>query len=86
VFVNVLQEMKERYDFIIIDSSPLSYAETSVLASKVDGVVLVLEAEKTSWETAQSAHQKLKSSNVDLMGVILNKKKYHIPESIFRLL
>lgn len=86
MFVKVLQEMKERYDFVIIDSSPLSCAETSVLASKVDGVVLVLEAEKTSWETAQSAHKKLKSSNVDLMGVILNRKKYHIPESIFRLL
>lgn len=85
-FVNVLQEMKEGYDFLIFDSAPLSCAETETLASRVDGLVLVLEAEKTSWEAAQSAHKKLKSANVGLKGVILNKKRYYIPESIFRLL
>ena len=40
--------LQSQFDFIIIDGPPVnSYADASVLASKVDGVILVVEADRT---------------------------------------
>ncbi|MBI4698539.1 MAG: CpsD/CapB family tyrosine-protein kinase [Nitrospirae bacterium] len=45
-FLDVLNELKKRFDFIIFDSSPvISYTETAILSGKVDGLIMVLEAE-----------------------------------------
>jgi len=46
----------------------------------------VVECEKTKWEVVQLAQGKLKQAGVQHIGVVLNKRKYYLPSSVYRLL
>lgn len=86
-FLKTVSKLKERYGFIIFDSSPvLRYPDACVMGARLDGLTLVLEAEKTNKEAAKLAQKILSSSNVRQLGAVLNKKRYFIPEKIYRLL
>jgi len=86
-FELVLQHLKDTFDVIIFDSSPASRSpETTVLASRMNGLIMVLEAESTRWEVARAARDSLAGTGANIVGAILNKKRYVIPEIIYRLL
>jgi capsular exopolysaccharide synthesis family protein len=85
-FARLLAELRSLFDLIIFDSSPLiRYPETNVLASQLDGLTIVLQAESTKWEVAQAAKDGLERAGVNILGAILNKKQFFIPEKIYRL-
>ena len=86
-FSKTLETLKEKFTHIIFDSGPvLTCPETSALARKTDGIIMVVESEVTKAEVLYSAKHYLKNSKVNILGAILNKKKYYIPESIYRRL
>jgi protein-tyrosine kinase len=86
-FKKVLDQLHQQFDLIIFDSGPfVETPESVVLASATDGLILVLQAEKSRWEVALSVQKDLESAGVSLLGTILNKKPRVIPESIYRLL
>jgi len=70
----LLKEMKERYPerFIIFDSSPvLTSADPLVLANLVDGILLVVEAEKTKKEDILRVLEMM--HNKPIIGTVFNK-------------
>ena len=72
----LIEEMKERYPdrFIIFDtSSLLSCADALVLSRYVDGVLLVVESEKTTKKDLERALGLLKESR--FLGMVFNKAK-----------
>jgi len=72
----LIKEMKERYDdrFIIFDSPPLlTNADTLVLSRYVDGILMVVEAEKTKKDDIKQAIELLKERPI--IGTIFNKTK-----------
>lgn len=72
----LVQEMKERYSdrFIIFDSSPiLTSADPLVLSRFVDGILMVVEAEKTNKEDLQRAIELLRDKPI--IGTVFNKVK-----------
>jgi capsular exopolysaccharide synthesis family protein len=78
---------RQQFDIIIVDSPALQIGpETSVLARKLDGFIMVIEAEKTRWEVSAYHKQQLTDAGVRFTGAILNKKKMFIPRLIYRLL
>jgi protein-tyrosine kinase len=82
-----IEEMKAQADWIFFDSGPIHSSNASVvLAGKVDGVVLVVEAEKTRWEVAQNAQQRIESANGKILGAILNKRRFYIPAWLYKSL
>lgn len=86
-FANLLATLRELYDLVLFDSSPvIQYPETPILASGTDGVILVLESEGTRWEVASAAKHNLETAHVPVLGAILNKREYYIPPSIYSLL
>jgi len=86
-FENCLEEFKKRFQFIIFDSAPiLPYSDSLHLSSKVDVIILVIEAEKTRWEVVQGGIQKLENVGGKVFGTILNKKRYHIPNFVYKRL
>jgi capsular exopolysaccharide synthesis family protein len=86
-FFSVMEQFRERYDVIIVDSPPLmDNQEAALLASATDGLVMVLQADKTRWEVALSAVKDLEGAGVPVLGAILNKKQLLIPEPLYRLL
>jgi len=86
-FCEFLKTMRERFDYVILDAPPVRrFPECRVVCAKVDGVVLVLEAGKTRRQVALRAKKQLEEAGGKLLGQVLNKKKYYIPEWIYKRL
>jgi len=82
-----LENVREEFDYVILDSAPLpSFAEARVLCEKVDGVVLVVESGKIRRQVALRVKKELEDAGAQILGVVLNKRKYHIPEWLYKRL
>lgn len=83
----VLARLKEKFRFILIVSdSVYSNSNAVEISPLVDGVVLVLEAEKTRWEVAGAARRRLEQSGGTVVGCIFNNRKYYTPGWIYNKL
>jgi len=69
----VLTDLKAHHDLIIVDSPPLIIADAYNLASRVDGVVIVLEPGQTTNEQARALKEQLSRSNAKILGFVFNK-------------
>ena len=88
-FAKFIQSVTKLFDFVILDSSPVGqYYDSIVLASHVDAVILVVQAEKTQYRELSRAKQILQDAHAPILGVVMNRRRFHIPtfvfESIFR--
>lgn len=83
-FVQRLASLKEKFDYVIWDGSAVfSSSDASIVASLFDGVVLVVECERTRWEVVQDAKERLTKAGGKLLGVALNRRRYYIPKAIY---
>jgi capsular exopolysaccharide synthesis family protein len=86
-FATFLQKMRDSYDYVIIDSPPVtSFADAQIIGPRVDGVILILEAGKTRRQVALKAKTEIEAAGGKLLGVVLNKRKYYIPKWIYKRL
>jgi capsular exopolysaccharide synthesis family protein len=69
----VLSTLEEAADMVIIDGPPLIVADSLVMASKVDGVLLIVRPGHTRYSLAQAAAEQIKMSGARLVGVVLNR-------------
>lgn len=80
-------EMRAEFDFVIVDAPPLiPYSDAIALGKLSDGVILVLEAESTRRDAAIAAVEHLRSAQIEILGAVLNKRTFPIPERIYRRL
>lgn len=83
----LIAQMKAGADWVLFDSSPINlYSESVALASKMDGIIMVVQAEKTRWEAAQAAKKQIEDSRGNVLGVILNRRKMYIPGWAYRFI
>jgi protein-tyrosine kinase len=72
----LVSEIKNRYDdrYIIFDTPPiLGWADTIAFAPLVDGIVIVVEAGRTSIEDIKKAYEMIPSEK--FLGFVLNRQK-----------
>jgi capsular exopolysaccharide synthesis family protein len=70
----VIQELSRECDLLLLDAPPvIAVTDACVLASKVDGVVLVISCGMDRPEMAQQAKELLLKANAHLLGVVLNR-------------
>ena len=70
----LISEMKEVFDYVIIDSAPLGMVvDAAVMAPLCDGVVLLIESGSVSYRLAQDVTKQLKNTQCPILGVVLNK-------------
>ena len=75
-----IQALRIVFDYVLIDCQALSVSdEAALLASSVDGVVLVVEAERTRHEQISQATKTLEMANGKILGLVLNKQKNATP-------
>jgi len=68
----LLDDVRVRYDVVIIDSPPLAaVSDASVLASRVDGVVLVVRWGKTATSAVRDAAESLRTVSSRLLGSVM---------------
>jgi len=69
----LIEELKKKFDVILFDSPPtLLVTDASLLASKVDGVVLCYEIGRIARDALLRAKIQLESAGANVMGVVLN--------------
>ena len=82
-----IQRLAPQFDFVIVDSPPVNrYADVSVLAPKMDGVILVVEADQTPVVDAESAKRNLDRVGARIFGVVLNRRRSYVPAALQALL
>lgn len=73
VFWNLIEKMRGEYDQIVLDTPPvLGLSETSSLQKAVDGVIMVVRAEKTYCKDVADAATLLRKSGAHFYGLVLN--------------
>lgn len=74
LFRNFLKELREYYDYILIDTPPIAnIIDAAVVAENCDGAVLVVEAGAVSYKVAQKAVKQLERTGCQILGSVLNK-------------
>ena len=80
-----LQAQHAHFDWLLLDLPPvLPSAETFAFGKICDGVVLVVGANQTRREAVESAASQLAQARVNLIGSVLNRRKYYLPEGVYR--
>jgi len=82
-FATFLEEVRTSYDFVLFDSAPiLGYSDSLTISTKVDGVILVAEANHTRYESIISIESYLQDSAI-VFGIVLNKRRFVIPKVLY---
>lgn len=69
----LLDELVGGADLVLIDAPPVvAVSDASVMATKVDGVLLVLKAGQTKRDYARQAKETLEKVNAHVVGAVLN--------------
>jgi capsular exopolysaccharide synthesis family protein len=72
----IISEMKEAYDIVLFDSTPvLPSTDAVILASKVDAVVMVNQVGQVARGALKRAKTQLDIANTNIIGVVLNGLK-----------
>ena len=73
-FSKLVQAVKDVFQYVIIDTPPIgNVIDAAVVAKKCDGTVLVVKSDAISRAAAKSAVEQIRSSNDNILGVVLNK-------------
>lgn len=83
----LLDVLAPNYRYVIIDLPSLDESpEAARLAAECDGAVLVLEADTLRKQVAIEALQTLREANVHLLGAVLNKRDFPVPQWLYERL
>ena len=70
----LLKMLKDSFDVVILDSSPIIPASDALLlSSQVDGVVLVVQVGMTARALVKDTAQQLEKAKANVLGVLLNR-------------
>jgi polysaccharide biosynthesis transport protein len=70
----LLGELRERFDRVVIDTSPISVgADASVVLAHVDGVLFVVDAQRTGRSRVRAGLAQVETSRAPMLGVVVNR-------------
>jgi Mrp family chromosome partitioning ATPase len=76
---------KLNYRLIVLDLPCVQEgASATKSASLADGVVLVVESEKVRSEAILRVHDKLEQAGANILGIVLNKRRFYIPRWLYQ--
>lgn len=88
---NLLQFLSKEFTHVVIDSPPIaSFTDGVLIASMVDGVILVVHAGKSSRQVIRRSRQLLNDIGAKIFGVVLNnanlrsQDNYYYYQSYYR--
>ena len=79
-----IAELRAQFDYLLIDAPPLNlYGDALLLGQVADGMALVLAEQHTRKETARNTVEQLAKAHVRLLGAVLNKRTFPVPQKIY---
>ena len=86
-FGTVLSTMRASYDYLLIDTPPIGmYSDALAVGLASDGVAMIIAEQSTRERTARQALKELTKANVRVLGAVLNKRTFPIPQRIYERL
>lgn len=78
-------ELRAAFDFLLIDTPALNVWSDALLLGRVaDGIVMVVGSDSTRRETARNAKTSLEMAQIPVLGAVLNRRTFPIPDAIYR--
>jgi capsular exopolysaccharide synthesis family protein len=78
---DVLDQLREQYDHIIVDTPPtLSVTDAVIMSTRADRVVLVIRSGQTTKQALRRARDTLLQVNAQVCGVLLNAVDLNSPD------
>ena len=73
------------YELIVVDSSPVQKTSDGLLLSPLmDGIVLVVEANKTMGKSAEEIKDRILRGGGKLLGVVVSRERHYLPGLLAR--
>lgn len=73
-FEALIKDMKDKYDYVIIDAAPLgAVIDASVISNFCDGAAIVISSNEIGYRFAKEVKQQLEKGNCKILGAILNR-------------
>ncbi len=73
---NILNQLREIFDYIIIDLPPVNIVSDAVsISSLISGMIVVIREEYTEKKELERCFRQLKLSNVNVLGCVMNEAK-----------
>jgi len=82
-----MTELRSEFDYVLIDTPPANlYADCLTLGRLADGTILVLQSNASRREAALKAKESFENAHVRLLGAVLNKRTFPIPQNLYNWL
>jgi protein-tyrosine kinase len=86
-FAEFINMMRGRFEYVLLDSAAVGLnPETTILCDKVDAVVMVVKYGSTRREVVRKTKEMIERSGGRVLGIVLNKRKFPIPQFLYRRL
>ena len=81
---DALKALRFDFDHVLVDCRSLKESsEAALLAPHTNGVVLVVEADRARREQIVQAQKVIRNANGELLGCVLNKRRYSVPSWLY---
>ncbi|NOY75623.1 MAG: AAA family ATPase [Kiritimatiellaeota bacterium] len=78
-FRELMVKLKERYDYVIVDTPPtLPVSDAMIISTVVDGTMVIYQFDTTSRHLLLRAIQNLRKNQAKLLGVVINQLAFDI--------
>ena len=72
----ILHELASHFDMVIVDAPPvLLVTDALVLATYVDGVLIVIKPSNTKWAAMKNLLEQMHQVNANILGIVINDVK-----------
>jgi capsular exopolysaccharide synthesis family protein len=86
-FSGLVADLRKRFDYVLMDAAPVgAHPECAVLCDKVDSVILVVKHGSTRREVVVRAKEIIIRAGGRILGIVLNRRKFPIPEFLYKRL
>jgi Mrp family chromosome partitioning ATPase len=80
-----LDQLRDVFSLIIADAPPLAASfEGVAFSANADATVMVVEAERTRAPVALDLSERLKDMGAQLVGFVFNKRRFYVPDFLYR--
>ena len=78
-------ELRAQFDFLLVDTPAIDvHPDAVLLGHMTDGIVLIVGSDSTRRETARNAKLNFETAQIPVLGAVLNKRTFPIPDAIYR--
>ena len=80
-------DLRKEFDYVLVSAPPLARESEAILMGQLaDGIVLIVEANRSRRDTVRQAKEHLETAQVQILGSVLDQRTFPIPGFLYRRL